>query len=515
MPVVGSLIIAVAAAGSTGCVGSTAGRQGIEAPDTAARILPWEWWRDLATIASVSPGDRVVMRSSHCPSGCEFDRHAPGDHRFLRTMDNGEGVIFSADGAGAVTRIWMVMGDGISEPLNPSIRLRIRIDGRPSAVVDVPLPELFDGSTAPFLPPLVADLRTSGGGNVSYVPVAFRNGCEISLVGAENAKIWFQVSARLSDDATGVRSFTGDEDFGELSSILARAGGDPWPDPSMPVADGVVVLPPGGAKVIAELAGPDLINGIVIRAPRKHWGRLGLRLTFDDRPPQLVPLLDLTGVMTSDSGPSGSLMMGADEDGDLYCYAPMPFFEKAIVELMRRPVEGPDRARVEFALRTAGTPPPDDAGYFGMQARRLGSADSEGEIDLVDLDGPGKLIGLVTDLRPANGRKWTFLEADERIRVNGEPNPSWHGTGVEDLFNGGFYFRGSTGEPAPFLAPFAGATLLRSGYPRAVMYRLLLQDAIPFSAGVHATLEEPAKGGEGVRGRSVAFVYTARGVLRE
>jgi len=510
MPAVGPLIIAVAAVGSTGCTGSTAGREGVEAPEATARILPWEWWRDPATIASVSQGDRVVMRSSHCPSGCEYDRHAPGDPRFLRTTTTGEGVIFAADGAGAVTRIWMVMGDGVSEPLDASIRLRVRIDGRRRPVVDLSLPELFDGSSAPFLPPLVADLHTSGGGNVSYVPIAFRDGCEISLVGAENAKVWFQVIARLSDDAASVRSFTGREDLGELRSMLARAGGDPWPEPSRPVANGSAVLPPGGAQVISELTGPDLINGIVIRTPRKHWGRLGLRLTFDDRPPQLVPLLDLTGVMTSDSGPSGSLMMGADEDGDLYCYYPMPFFEAATVELMRRPVEGPARVRVEFAVRTAGTPPPDDAGYFGVQTRRLRPAGTGSEIDLVDLDGSGKLVGLVADLRPAKGRSWIFLEADERIRIDGEPDPSWHGTGVEDLFNGGFYFRGEAGDPAPFLTALAGATLLRGGYPRAVMYRLLLGDAIPFGAGVRATLEAGAKGGKDVRGRSVTYFYTPR-----
>ena len=69
-------------------------------------------------VASVPDGDRVVMRSSHCPSGCEFDRHSEADSRFVRVREDGEGVIFSTGGAGAVTRIWMVMGEGVSEPLD-------------------------------------------------------------------------------------------------------------------------------------------------------------------------------------------------------------------------------------------------------------------------------------------------------------------------------------------------------------------------------------------------------------
>ena len=72
-------------------------------------------------------------------------------------------------------------------------------------LVDLPLPDVFSGTTAPFLAPVVADRTTSGGGNVSYVPIPFRKGCEITLVGGETAKVWFQVTARLVDDPEGIR----------------------------------------------------------------------------------------------------------------------------------------------------------------------------------------------------------------------------------------------------------------------------------------------------------------------
>jgi len=492
-----------------GCA-QTGGGRAIDHPAKPMRTTPWEWWRDPATLASLPAGDRVAMRSSHCPSGCEFDRHSEGDSRFLRVRENGEGVIFSADGAGAVTRIWMVMGEGVSEPLDGAVRLRVRIDGRRRPVVDLPLSEVFAGATEPFLAPVVADLRISGGGNVSYVPISFRKGCEVTLVGAGRAKIWFQVTARLVGDATGVRSFTGEEPLDDLRSVLERSGADPWPSAAAPPISGSVVLAPGGGQVIAELDGPDLINGLILRTPRKHWPRLGLRFTFDDGEPQLIPVVDLFGRTGTDGGVTRSLLVGADADNDLYCYFPMPFFDAVKVELLRRPVEGPAHVRVEYALRTAGVPPPADAGYFGVQVRRHRVGDPGTPLTMAELEGRGALVGLIADLSSSDGENWTYLEADEQIFVDGEKLPSWHGTGVEDFFNGGFYFRDGSGRPETFITALAGAPSIHRSIAGVVMYRLLLGDAIVFRRGLRVELETGTAGDPTVQGRTVAYFYAAR-----
>jgi hypothetical protein len=458
-------------------------------------------------VAAVPDGDRVVMRSSRCPWGCKFDRHSEGDSRFIRVRDNGEGVIFSADGAGAVTRIWMVMGDGVSDPLDASIRLRVRVDGRRRPVVDLPLPEVFSGTTAPFLSPMVADRSVSGGGNISYVPIPFSNGCEISLVGAEKAKIWFQVHARLVEDASGVKSFTGKESLTEFRSLLVRSGGDPWTGGPFPTVSGSAVLAPGGAETVATFAGPDVINGIIVRTPRENWGRLGLRFTFDDRDPVLVPLLDLFGVARSNDRAARSLLFGADEDDDFYFYFPLPFFEQATVELMRRPIEGPPGVTVEYAVRRLDAPPSDDAGHFGVQIRNI-AADATAPI--IELEGQGSLVGVFTAFGPAAGDDWDYLERDEQIFVNGETTPSWLGTGIEDFFGGGFYFRGPDGQPQPFTLPLHGAPVVRFFHRSApAMYRLLLGDRVVFDDGLRAEFEA-IPGVDGVRTRIVAFYYRAR-----
>ncbi|HSL18380.1 MAG TPA: DUF2961 domain-containing protein [Methylomirabilota bacterium] len=500
----------VVAAAASGC-GHTAVEPaaGAAAPSVPERILPWEWWRDLTVLAVVPDGSRTVMRSSHCVSGGEKDRHSPGDSRFLRVDDDGEGVIFEVEGAGAVTRIWMVMGDGVSEPLDRTIRIRIRLDGDLEPVVDLPLPELFDGSRPPFVPPLVAGREASGGGHVSYVPIPFRQRCTVSLAGADDAKIWFQVSARLVDDPRGVRTFTGGEDLAAFRAVLASAGRDPWPARRYPTVSREVTLAPGGGETVASFEGPDVINGLIVRAQREDWKRLGLRITFDDRPPLLVPLLDLFGIARSNDAASRSLLFGGDDDDDLYGYFPMPFQRSATVELLRRPVEGPPLVAAEVAVRRLGVPPPADAGTFQVHVRAADRAWPAESASLAELDGSGAWVGLFASFGPAVGRDFGFLEADERVFVDGELEPSWHGTGVEDLFGGGFYFRDSSGQPQPFLQPLHGAPVVRFFHRAApAMYRLLLGDAVVFSNGLRVELEAIEQQTGPVRVRSVAFYYT-------
>lgn len=506
-----SVALIIAATGLIGCAQTTGGDQRVDAPSAPSRVPPWEWWRDLSSVASVPAGDRVLMRSSQCPSGCEFDRHSEGDSRFVRVREDGEGVIFSTEGAGAVTRIWMVMGEGVSEPLDEAVRLRVRIDGRPDPVVDLPLPDVFSGTTAPFLAPMVANRTVSGGGNISYVPIPFRSGCEITLVGAEDSKIWFQVNARLVEDASGLRSFTGGEPLTEFRSLLRRTGSDPWTGGPFHTVSGSVVLPPGGGEVMATFAGPDVINGIIIRAHRSDWGRLGLRFTFDDRDPALVPLLDLFGVARANDRAAHSLLFGTDVQDDFYFYFPMPFFNNATVELMRRPVEGPPGVTVEYAVRRLGAPPPDDAGHFGVQIRDNRADLADAGAAVIELEGRGALVGVFASFGPALGDDWEYLERDEQFYLDGESTPSWRGTGIEDFFGGGFYFRGPDGQPQPFTQPLHGAPVVRFFHRSApAMYRVFLGDAVVFDKGLRSEFEA-IPDTEGIRVRTVAFYYSARG----
>lgn len=127
-----------------------------------ATAAPWEVWTSPAALAQLDPRDQVLERSSHCFGGCRYDRDGRGPEnpalnpwpdRFLYA-GGGETAVFDERGAGAVTRIWMTSGFGTSTCLDPAIRVRFYVDGAALPALDLPLPALFDGSTAPFVPPL-------------------------------------------------------------------------------------------------------------------------------------------------------------------------------------------------------------------------------------------------------------------------------------------------------------------------------------------------------------------------
>ena len=217
------------------------------APIAIATGLPWEIWESPTRLATYDPTDVVLERSSHCLDGCRYDRsnrgpEDPADNPYpLRWLyrDGSEAIVFDERGPGAVTRIWMTTGFGASSCFDPAIRVRFYFDGAPAPSLDMPLAALFDGSTPPFTPPLVADNATSSGGYVSYVPIAYASALRIALVGADNGGtnpctgnderlLWFQLQHHRLAPGTPVASFAPGDDFPAWRAFLAHAGDDPW-----------------------------------------------------------------------------------------------------------------------------------------------------------------------------------------------------------------------------------------------------------------------------------------------
>jgi len=84
-----------------------------------------------------------------------------------------------------------------------------------------------------------------------------------------------------------------------------------------------------------------------------------------------------------------------------------------------------------------------------------------------------------------------YLEGDERAYVDGSASPQLHGTGTEDFYEGGWYFR-----YGPFTNPLTGNTSHESAAgdcPASTdctgAYRLLIADAIPFSSSIAFGIE--------------------------
>jgi hypothetical protein len=477
------------------------------APGGAAdEILPWQVWRDPAIVARVPEGVRTVHSTSHSPEGSKYDRHSPDSPRFIRTVGD-EGVIFEARGAGAVTRIWMTQGNGVSRPLDPSLGIRITVDGAEEPVVDMPAAALFAGGTEPFVSPLVLDRTQSAGGFVSLVPIPFGTACRVSLVGAEDATVWYHVTAVLVEDGDTVESFTADADLHGWRRMLSNPGRDPWPRRGWPTVSGTARLLAGETGRLADLAGPDQITGLVLRAPANRWPDLRLRLRFDGADAVDLPVTWFFGVAGPGCAPVRSLFIGAAE-GDLYSYFPMPFFERATVDVSLSPTAAA-ALDLEYAVRRAGAAPSADAGLF-----RSGPIDAESDrpgepAQLIDLAGHGRLAGVAVTAGLADSRRWAFLEGDESIVIDGETEPSWRGTGVEDFFGGGFYFRDADRTIAPFRRALHGLTCVgdRGDRRSTSLYRLMPTDGPFFSRSLEFFEEGGPTGELRVRWRGVYWGY--------
>ncbi len=110
-------------------------------------------------------------------------------------------------------------------------------------------------------------------------------------------------------------------------------------------------------------------------------------------------------------------------------------------------------------------------------------------IHLAQVSGEGVFVGCTFAADGLAHRKFSFLEGNEQIYVDGAPRPTWEGTGTEDFFNGAWYF--SAGVNA---RPFHGLTHLVAGPPpRMSAYRLLLPDRIAFKQSLKVDMQHGSR----------------------
>ena len=470
---------------------------------SGAQSLPWRTWEDLHRIAQVYDGHQSLLLSSHCPDGCRFDRHSDGDWRYLY-VDGDEGVVFEQEGPGAIARIWMTMGEGTSLPLTPDVRMKIYLDGSSVPVVDEPLPALFDGTRPPFVAPLVGHRLTSSGGNFSYVPIPYRKGCRIVLTGAEEQRIWFQVNYHRLTSPTGIITFTGNEDLSLLTNLFELSGTDPWPPNSGVLTSGTQILVAGGEIEIFSSNRAGSLTALLLELDPLYWDLVELQISFDGHTTVQLRLSDLFAIGRGGSSPTRALLLGRDDLDTLYSYFPMPYFQTVSVKLRYPALIDQGSVEVSYQVRNTQEEPAVQSGHFGVTLSQTSNTTLGEDFLLFALSGQGKVVGTFQELGSTDPVR-NYLEGDERFFVDYSSSPSIYGTGVEDYFNGGFFF-----DSGPFSEPLHGAPyteLVDSGSRFTAAYRLLLTDSITFASHLRAGLESGPTNNLSMQARSVTYVY--------
>ncbi|MCP3798429.1 DUF2961 domain-containing protein [Allokutzneria sp. A3M-2-11 16] len=194
-----------------------------------------------------------------------------------------------------------------------------------------------------------------------------------------------------------------------------------------------------------------------------------------------------------------SLMFAMDpgKDGWYTSWWPMPFARNAVVEVVNGSGTAIPGASVEVTsapdstvaerLRANGS-----LGYFHA-THRSGAAERDKDWIAVDASGRGVYYGMTHSMRGklplGTDVPRLYLEGDERIYSDGVLTPLQYGTGTEDFYESGWYFRTGT-----FGMPTAGYPAHEVGGDGCQLdctgaYRLMVTDAIPFNSAFRFGIE--------------------------
>jgi hypothetical protein len=198
----------------------------------------------------------------------------------------------------------------------------------------------------------------------------------------------------------------------------------------------------------------------------------------------------------------------------LNCYAPMPFAERAVVEIVNESDE-PHRQYFYVDYETLESFPP-DTGYFHAEFRRANPFRGWGpeitvntpEADAVNLErqawdsnyviletrGRGHYIGC--NLSVANFNPTWWGEGDDMIWVDGYKwPPDLHGTGSEDYFNQAWgmqpnaFLRNGSSLFEGFTLPSPEHTLHGTGSGYQTSYVFHLENPVRFQEEIKVTIE--------------------------
>jgi len=261
-------------------------------------------------------------------------------------------------------------------------------------------------------------------------------------------------------------------------------------------------IPPGARALIAQADGPGVLTRVWFTFPGwfwQHWDpdhpvdptilrTLILRVYWDGNPfPSIEsPVGDFFGVGHCEYRHWTSQYLGMSSGG-LYCYLPMPFSSVRIeVENLHGSMDALFFSNITWQKESSL---PADAGRLHCQYRQQANPGPE-PLEIVRAEGRGHFVGCCLSLQGRDANYLSYLEAPEHIwidRPETEP-PSILGTGLEDYFNGGWYFR--DGE---FCAPFHGVPLKDALRSMISMYRFHDGDAVSFRKSLLFQFRNPWK----------------------
>jgi len=418
-----------------GCVVAWAGSAGAQPAGPA-------FYEDLSSLATIYPNVQSYYLSSYDRSGGNDDGFR-GTYSQLYIYDNGERVLFDANGPGCIYNFWFT---GSGRNLHWG-KLRLYFDGETTPRFECEARELFAGRCAPFVAPLVTDAFVSSGGFSCSAPIPFAKRLKVT---AEKTVGFYNIYYQLYENVL-VETWTPQQDYSHLIGLFERCGSDPKPAAGdVEVVQKTVSLGAVGRQGPPEeellaLEGEGAVRYIKINplfAPDQYClNHVYLRIFYDgsDKPAVDVPIGPFFGSGLGEADVR-SLFVGMSSSGTYYCYLPMPFRKGVRATLQNRSHESGGDFFVEIGHTDAfpQVRPPARLGYFGARYNRAWPIVEREDYVLFDRKGTGAVMGQVMTVEPVKPDRKRWWEGDMRIYMDGEKTPRFHGTGHEDEYQGGW-----------------------------------------------------------------------------
>jgi len=416
---------------------------------------------------------------------------------FLRTDPDGSKVMAEMSGPGVISRIWVTR-----QPFPSNAIFRIFVDDT-SAVIDTTLRQFF-GFMEPFTPPL-AD--SAAGGYYSYIPIHFQDTCRIVLLPESPYQaLYYQITGIQFPETTQVDPFAlpmppeWETKLSQWESMWGSVGSCPWTPSDTSIYLLSTTISPNQQDTIFSISTPGVINSLIVSLSpysQQILDDLIFRIYWDG---STFPSVDgtLGDIFGSHwySVTTLSIPIGCHSPL-LYSYFPCPF-DACTITLTS---QSPTSVGIQSTVSVVNEEP--DTMRFWATTQSEPSTNYGQDYTLLSIEGRGHYIGCQLYMEGSVlGNQHNFLEGDQHIYVDGEPFPSIHGTGTEDDFNGGYYFRYYA-----FLRPIHG-TSLYNYYPRQVAaYRIHLTDPIPFDSSITVSTEHGPFNNIPTNYHSVAYSY--------
>lgn len=260
-------------------------------------------------------------------------------------------------------------------------------------------------------------------------------------------------------------------------------------------------IQPGEKKDLVHYEGAGIITRLWMTVSGWFWmywepntytdpailKKLILRIYWDgnDYPSVEAPVGDFFGIGFCEYKHYLSKFIGMSSGG-FYNYFPMPFSKGVRIE-----VENMHDKVIPYVFLNANYQSldavPEEAGRFHC-LYNAGTNPGGGPLTVLKTKGRGHFVGCCLSMQGEPKNYLSFLEAPEYVYIDTDERttPTLVGTGLEDYFNGGWYFREGTFDGMYHGVPIKDA--LRS---MITMYRFHEEDAIGFDKSMEMSFINP------------------------